>query len=315
MSDTTFIEREVTVGQGEWKLPGTLTLPENATAVPGLILVHGSGPNDRDETIGRNKVFRDLAWGLAERGVAVLRYEKRSRHYRHRFIQDMASFQITVKEESVDDAVAAFHSLSGIPEIDSTRRFILGHSLGGMLIPRIGGHTPECAGYIVLAGLTRPIADTMLEQVRYILCLAEKAGQTVDQKTADWLADFEKKVACASSPGLTLETSRDDLPNRIPPSYWLDLRGYEPHIEVRQLNKPVLVMHAERDYQVTAEDFDNWKTGLSESESATFRSYPSLNHLLIAGSGLSHPGEYQIPGKVDEAVIVDIAEWITAHHP
>src|SRR4051794_23786107 len=74
-------EGEVTVGSGEWALPGTLTVPVGAGPFPAVVLVHGSGPNDRDETVEANKPFRDLALGLASRGIAVLRYEKRTRKY------------------------------------------------------------------------------------------------------------------------------------------------------------------------------------------------------------------------------------------
>ena len=78
---TSFTETEVTVGSGQWALPGTLTIPRGAGPFPGVVLVHGSGPNDRDETIGPNKPFRDLAQGLASKGIAVLRYEKRTKFY------------------------------------------------------------------------------------------------------------------------------------------------------------------------------------------------------------------------------------------
>ena len=74
-----FKEREVTIGEGEWKVPGTLTIPNGAGPFPAAVLVHGSGPNDRDETLGGVTVFKDLAEGLAPKGIAVLRYEKRTR--------------------------------------------------------------------------------------------------------------------------------------------------------------------------------------------------------------------------------------------
>src|SRR2546425_10392277 len=99
-----FRESEVTVGADQWKLPGTLTVPTGSGPFTGIVLVHGSGPNDRDETIAATKVFKDLAEGLASRGVAVLRYEKRTRQYGAR----VASMQgLTVDDETVTDAARA----------------------------------------------------------------------------------------------------------------------------------------------------------------------------------------------------------------
>ena len=81
VDQTKFEEKDVVVGTGEWQLPGTLTLPKGNGPFAAVVLVHGSGPNDRDETIGPNKPFKDLAWGLASQGIAVLRYDKRTKVY------------------------------------------------------------------------------------------------------------------------------------------------------------------------------------------------------------------------------------------
>jgi dienelactone hydrolase len=118
-----------------------------------LILVHGSGPSDRDEALGPNKPFRDIAWGVASRGVAVLRYNKRS--YEHPMSAKAANF--TLNAEAVDDAVSAAALLRGIPEINPQRIFVLGHSLGAVVAPRIGRAGPAIAGLILEGGVTRPV--------------------------------------------------------------------------------------------------------------------------------------------------------------
>ena len=150
-------------------MPGTLTVPNGKGPFPAIVLVHGSGPNDRDESIGANKPFRDLAYGLATHGIAVLRYDKRT----HVHPEQFANIVFTVKEETIDDALSAVALLRTTAHIDPTRICVLGHSLGGMLIPRIGLADNRVAGLIVLAGATMPLGDTMLRQVRY---LAEAQG-------------------------------------------------------------------------------------------------------------------------------------------
>ncbi|HEY7214553.1 MAG TPA: alpha/beta fold hydrolase, partial [Thermoanaerobaculia bacterium] len=143
-----FREREVTVGSGEWAVPGTLAMPVGQGPFPAVVLVHGSGPNDRDETVGGAKPFRDLAWGLASRGIAVLRYEKRTRQYAAKLA---AIANPTVQQETIDDALAAAALLRGTEGIDPARIYVLGHSLGGMLVPRIGRQDPKIAGFVVMA--------------------------------------------------------------------------------------------------------------------------------------------------------------------
>src|SRR5262249_23144105 len=134
---------------------------------PAVVLVHGSGPNDRDETILGNKPFRDLAGGLASQGIAVLRYEKRTRAHAAK----LAVKTPTLDEEVTDDAVAAGKLLRRTKDVDPKRVFVLGHSLGATMAPRIGERDPDIAGLIVLAGATRPLEDLILEQVSYAFSL------------------------------------------------------------------------------------------------------------------------------------------------
>jgi dienelactone hydrolase len=298
-----FSEKEVTVGTGEWALPGTLSIPVGRGPFPAVVLVHGSGPGDRDETVGRNKPFRDLAWGLASQGVAVLRYEKRTRQYGAKLASVIGHF--TVKEETIDDALAAVTLLRATAGIYPKKIFVLGHSLGGTLIPRIGKLDPRIAGFIVMAGLVKPMEDAFLEQTTYIVSL----DGTISAEEQARLDEIKKQVAAVKS----LTPSDINSPVRLlfaPVSYWLDLRGYDPAATAKMLKQRMLILQGERDYQVTMDDFQQWKTALSSRKNVTFKSYPALNHLFIPGNGKSQPAEYDIAGHVEEDVVNDIANWI-----
>ena len=276
-----FREVAVTVGAGEWKLPATLTMPLEGSKVAAVVLVHGSGPNDRDETIGPNKVFRDIAWGLAERGIAVLRYEKRTRQYPEK----MATLpNMTIKEETVDDALLAVNVLRAQDRVDSTRVFVLGHSLGGNQAPRIGTGDPSVAGLIIMAGNTRPLEELIVEQTTYIASLTPGAKAPKDPV--------------------------GELKGAAPESYWKDLAAYKPVDVAARLKMPMLILQGERDYQVTMTDLKGWRDTLVGHSNVQIKSYPDLNHLFMTGSGKSTPSEYMKAGKVSQTAIDDIAAWI-----
>jgi len=297
-----FREKEVTIGTNEWALPGTLTTPVGNGPFAAVVLVHGSGPNDRDETIGSNKPFKDLASGLASKGVAVLRYEKRTKQYPSK----LASIpKFTVKDEVLDDVLAAVELLRKTEGIDAKRVFVLGHSLGGMLIPRIGRLDPNIAGLIALAGATRPLEDVIPEQLAYIFSV-DGSISPEEQKQLDQAKEQAAKVKALKPEDATIFFG-------APVSYWLDLRGYNPPESAKEFKQPLLILQGERDYQVTMEDFKRWNAALATKSNVTFKSYPSLNHLFIAGTGRSTPSEYDQAGHVDERVIEDIAAWIKNH--
>ncbi len=288
-----FKEREVTVGEGEWKLPATLTVPSGSGPFPAAVLVHGSGPNDRDETVSGAKVFKDLAEGLASRGIAVLRYEKRTRQYGAR-LAAIKSF--TVADETVEDAVKAAALLRTLPEIDGKKVFVIGHSLGGYVVPRIAEQDGKLAGIVVMAGNVRPMEDLLVEQVQYLGI----TGTQLDNAKA-----IQARVK-------KLEAGDEDSPafGGVPTSYWLDLKGYDPAAFAKKLGIPMLILQGERDYQVTMTDFGLWKSAVGSQKGVVMKSYPALNHLFVAGEGKSLPAEYSRPGHVAPPVIEDIAAFI-----
>ena len=303
--DTTkFAEKDVTFGSAPWQLPGTLTRPTGEGPFPAVVLVHGSGTNDRDETIGPNKPFKDIAQGLASQGIAVLRYDKRTKVYP---LKTSQLKNITVKEEIVDDAVAAVEFLKSQPGIDPKQIYVAGHSEGGYVAPRIAEAAPNLAGLIILAGPTRPLEDVIQEQVRYLL---ESDGSFSAEDQAQ-LQEVQKQVEAVKALTQTLQ-NKPIL--GFPVSYLLDLKNYHPAEMARSLTIPLLILQGERDYQVTMQDFDIWQKVLAGRPNVELKSYPDLNHLFLAGTGKSVPAEYQTPGNVAPAVIQDIASWIQQHH-
>ena len=141
---------------GDISLPATVLQPIGGKDAPMVVFVHGSGPNDRDETIGHNKPFLDLARLLFERGIGSLRYDKRTYCYR----QPCAS----VDEEVIDDAVSAIHLAKSF----SPHVYLLGHSLGAMLAPEIAHRSGELDGVILMAAGARDLGDILREQIDYL---------------------------------------------------------------------------------------------------------------------------------------------------
>ena len=304
---SSFTEREVTVGEGtRWPLPATLSMPVAAGPHPAVVLVHGSGPNDRDETIGASKPFRDIAWGLASRGVAVLRYDKRTLVHGARIAASKEPF--TVKDETVDDALAAAELLRRTPGIDPQKIFVLGHSLSGGLVPRIGQRDAKLRGFVVLAGYTRELLGEMIRQYEYLFNLdgnlSERERTLIEQAPRD-AARLKELTPADAAAGVMLQG--------VPASYWLDLRDYSPPNEARKLQSPILVLHAERDYNVTGEGFADWKRALSGSKNVTFKSYPKLDHAFLEGEGPASDADYRQPRNVARQVVEDIAAWIKSN--
>jgi dienelactone hydrolase len=260
---------ELTVGAGSIRLPATLALPTGAGPFPVVVLVHGSGPNDRDETVGANAPFKDLAEGLAARGVATLRYVKRTKQY--------PSPVATVKEEVIDDALSALALARQLPGADPQRVFLLGHSMGAYLAPRIAQGDPALAGIVLLAGSVRPMLDLAREQLQYL-----------------------------GAPLSMLDTLRA----AAPATYWDDLASYDPVALARKVQAPFLILQGERDYQVTMKEFELWREGLKARQDVTLKSYPKLNHLFLEGEGKSLPAEYSTPGHIPAYVLDDIAAFV-----
>jgi hypothetical protein len=306
-------DEPASVDAGGWPLPGTLSIPKGRGPFPAVVLVHGSGPNDRDETIGPNKVFADIAQGLASKGIAVLRYDKRTLVHATRLSMDVQD--IDVRSETVDDAVAALALLSRDQRVDGRRIIIVGHSLGAMLGPMIavasasGASALHPAALVLLAPNARPLEDVIVDQVRYLSML--QPGN--DEQKSAGIAELVAAAARVKALGPAAEDSdpeTSELPLAIPAAWWRSVAGYNPVTVARGLGLPLLVIHGSRDYQVMSSEATAWKSGLSGQKDTTTMLIPNLNHLMMRGSGPANPAEYDTPGHVDVTLIEAVASFV-----
>ena len=303
-----FLERDLSVGEGERALPGTLTMPKDAgqtsgKLLPAVVLVHGSGPHDRDETIGPNKPFLDIARGLAAQGIAVLRYEKRTKARP----EDFASGVYGVDDETTNDAVLAVDALRKVEGIDPARVFVLGHSQGGLMAPRIAAMSSHVAGLVLMAAPARSLLDIVIEQNRRLAVLDD--GKTSDAER-DAINALIQQVATTRDPAT--KNSAKTLMG-LPAGYWRSIDSVDPVAEAKAVDLPMLVLQGARDIQVVDADWQRWRGGFYEDKKVTFKLYEKLNHLGIAGEGDGNIAEYANPGHVDVQLIDDVATWIKAH--
>ncbi len=286
------------------ELPGILTLPKGDGPFPAVVLVHGSGPNDRDETMMSLKPFRDLAEGLAERGIAVYRYDKRTYVYG---IEMAADRQITLEEETIEDAVAAVRLLAGQESIDPGRIFVLGHSLGGNAIPAIAAALKDqpiqARGFIMMAASPRPLDVLMREQTEFLYALLPEITAEQQAEKDALFAELDKLK------DLDALTDDDTVAGVYAP-YWKWLAAYDIAGTAQAMTEPCLLLQGEEDYQVTMVDFGIWKEALEGKDNWRLISYPGLTHPFTPGQKSEGSAAYTRAEKVDTRVIEDIAGFI-----
>lgn len=303
-----FREENLSFGKEGWMLPGVLTYPNDGKPHPVVIIVHDAGSLDKDGLKGSNRIYRDLAWGLASKGICVFRYDKRSfAHGSKLFMENYNGASYTSKDETVDDAIAAYALLQQNNKVDPYRIFILGHGQGGMLSPLITSSLPDLKGMILFGANARSMQDVLISQMDY---LYPDGGQVPLNKYNE-KKHVQAQARYAKRKNLPSTTPQDSLPFGVRADYWNYLNAYNPIATFEQLLTPTLVMQAQRDFQTTQADYQLWQQAANKRKVATsFKTYPTLNHLFISGTGPSKPAEYQIPGNVDAAVISDLLYWI-----
>lgn len=286
-------------------LPGRLLAPRLDKKVPLVILVHGSGPMDMDETIGPNKVFWDIAQGLAAKGIATFRYDKRTRVSS----EWQKSDSLTLYHETILDALQGLNEVWHSELIDTASVWVLGHSLGGYAVPHILQADTRWKGGIIMGGNARPVHQLVTEQVSYLVRLDDHL--TLKERTA--LRRISKIEAAAEAKNWKLLDKRLSKAKGIyywPTAFFKQTSAYDPVEMLLKETRPVLILHGDRDYQVDSTNLERWKSVASKKTLIQVRHFPTLNHLFIEGNGEPNPGEYFKPGNVSPEVISEIARII-----
>jgi dienelactone hydrolase len=257
---------------------------------------------DRDSAMGVNKPFRDIALGLAARGICVLRYDKRKAAYPERIMGEIET--LTIRDDTIDDALLALGLAAQQPETDPRFLFVAGHSLGAHAVPRLSALSQVPCAFLAMAGPVDPLEQTFVRQARRF---AAADGEVTEAERRE-IAELELAARRVQElePGTKID--RKLLPGGLPAAYWLDLKAHPAALDAEAMTRPVLVLIGWKDLKVSAEEMMGWRHHLRNDPLASFVAYPTLNHMFV------HVPEGFVgdlrPGNVAAAVIDDIARWI-----
>lgn len=293
-----YTEQNVMVGVDNM-LNGMLTLPVGVSNPPIAILVQGSGPSNLNEEVYEMRPFEDIAHGLAELGIATIRYDKRTFAYPE---------WDSVREESVQweylyDFASVLHQVEDMP-VNHNQIYVIGHSLGGLLAPRLAAEHPEIKGIISLAGTPRGLEEVIRDQ-QINAYVAEGANE---QLLNGVKASADKAVAEIQA--VTKETATDKVINNIPLSYWYEMNQSRAYLYMGNLKCDSLILQGEDDFQVFYHiDYVEWEKLTAGMKNVQLRSYPGLSHFFTPSINNTME-DYKVPAMVDQKVIDDMGSWI-----
>jgi dienelactone hydrolase len=305
---------KVVIGKGtEYPLNGLITIPDGAYGPsPAVVMVHGSGASNMDEKVIKLTPFKDLADGLAAHGIASIRYDKRTFVHGRKMVKDKGS-GMTVREETIDDAIMALDMLRSDKRFDSDNLFILGHSMGAMLAPRIDAEGGNAKGLIMMAGTPYRLEQIVIRQLNQ----SRKGGSN---PVLRFVTGLECKYFANRFDGLyelsDEEAKKKKFAGNVSLYYFKEMGQKTAADYLLESSKPALIMQGGRDFQVLADDdFKAFKEQLSGRDNITYKLYPELNHCFVPAINddiLKATKEYSVERHIGEDVITDIAEFIHA---
>jgi hypothetical protein len=324
-----YAEEEVTFGGGSKgiALAGTLTLPKGEGPFPAALLIAGSGPQDRDQSLANHRPFLLIADALTRKGIAVLRYDKRG------VGKSTGNPDTATTMDLAADSQAALAFLKSRKEIDGSRIGLIGHSEGAIIAPYLGGHSKEVKWLVLLAAPATTGERTLLNQSELIgragglsdeqlepSLAFDQAAYALVRKEKDSNALAEKLVALVKESGLdaalppaTLETQL-----RMLASPWFRFfLDYDPLPNLKTMSCPVLALYGQKDLQVSAKaNLPLLQKALHDAMNthAETRELPELNH-LFQHAYTGTPAEYAaIEETFSPEALTLIVDWVKGHN-
>ncbi len=296
---------------------GTLCLPAGQGPFPAAVLVHGSGPNTRNEELFGHQIFTVIADHLCSRGIAVLRYDKRG------VGASKGTFKTATTYDFSDDAQAAVDFLRKHSAIDAKRVGLIGHSEGGLIAPIVASRDPQLGFVILMGGPGIAINQLMIEQARD----GEIAEGNVDQaekevqkyrkiydlmlveKDVEALRTKMREVMMAD-PKANEKEVQSEMKMLISP-WFLTFIRMQPQEYLAKVKQPTLAINGERDFQVSAKsNLAGIREAMKNNKNLTAIELPKLNHLFQT----STTGAFSEYDKIEETVapfaLNTISDWL-----
>ncbi len=310
-------EKEITLDAGTgYPVKGMIKMPKGEVKA-GIVIVDGSGPNDMNMTLGQNKMMKHLSDQLAEKGFAVLRFNKRTYQYGKELAKIGMQNKTLIKDEFIDDAAEGLKTLAKEQGIPTDKLFILGHSQSGSYLPVINETAGNLAkGYIILSGTPTNIAELSKKQLEKVI---EEGSENADEEQVKMMKqniktndELLKKIETMSDEELN---KPENYPFGIPGVYVKDLMKYDPIKLYNDSKLPIFIRIAEFDKQVPVSELELWKNGLDKNENDSIEEVKGANHMMQPSDGKTKlanliTDEYQKDAPIVSSVIDDIAAWI-----
>lgn len=303
-------QEKVTVGMNsDYPLNGILCIPDHTSCpVPAVVFVHGSGSSDMDEHVGGLRPFKDLAEGLMKKGIASLRYDKRTHVHGRKMVK--SGKPITIYDETIEDAIKAAQMLKSDPRINPDQVFIIGHSMGAMLAGRIDAEGGDFAGLIMMAGTPYPLDEILRRQIN------EMTGDA--KGILKWILKKQQKKIEEQFEGLyerdIEELKQTKMGGGATLYYFREMGDHPVSMYLKNNEKPILIMQGEKDFQVKADiDYKAFREMLEGKQNVTFRLFPGLNHVFVTAKSdriADSKNEYKEERHIPDDVIQTIADWI-----